>query len=156
MLVCFSEWNTLSLHPVILQSYHCSEGEHTRVNPSILVITKSWWNSFAENNPLIRTMSKLTTHPYNFMREIAMIYFTAVYGLFPTIWNANFHTNKVRLRKGLWGKIVLWNIITATQVLPLHFAKKRTKDNEKRWGFFLFTCSSKFILLFTNLAKYTL
>lgn len=93
---------THSSHPVILQSYYCSAGEHTRVNPYILVITKSWWNSFAENNSLIRTMSKLITHPYNFMSEITMIYFTEVYGVFPTIWNTNFHTNKVCLRKGLW------------------------------------------------------
>lgn len=44
-------------------------------------------------------------------------------------------------------------VMTATQVLPLHFAKKRSKCNNKRSGFCLFPCSSKLILLFTNFGQ---
>lgn len=50
----------LRFHPVILQSYLCTDREHMTVKAHILVIIKSWWDSFAENNSLIITMSKVT------------------------------------------------------------------------------------------------
>lgn len=62
-------------------------------------------------------MFKLTIHPHNFMREIAMIYFTEVYGLFPTI-----------SLKYIYGKVYEENLYYEILLLQLKYYLRILKE----------------------------